>query len=307
MYYPFLRGKQFELLALREFSEIYSDNCKIFPIIEPVSDSFNSLKIACKKFNDNKFNYAIVLNPQVGGKKGKIKDIESELEEYLHQDNCYVAFIISNDLTITKVLEHIKSKSYNNVLIICDRSVDSSSSVLDELFSLDCVKKVLIDDNNRNLKRKLKLKEVIRFDDKFKPQNKNADYLAIPEEKFTEEHSYYSDENFSGFADYTVLASEYTEGGMLPYAVAIHLTYKKNDTEIWIRHFVSDTNDDRSNIQGKFSEAAGKAVSFFRAIPYTNSAIDELNNYYDNGQYPGLGVLKKISIKSHLELVNSLL
>ena len=93
----------------------------------------------------------------------------------------------------------------------------------------------------------------------------------------------------------------------MPYAVAIHLTYEKNQEEIWIRHFVSDTNDDNTNIQGKFGEAALKAVEFFNKIGYSNKAINELAGYYRDAQYPGLGVLKKISIKSHIELINSVL
>lgn len=36
MYFPYLRGKQFELLALREFANKNASNRKIIPIIEPV-------------------------------------------------------------------------------------------------------------------------------------------------------------------------------------------------------------------------------------------------------------------------------
>jgi hypothetical protein len=70
---------------------------------------------------------------------------------------------------------------------------------------------------------------------------------------------------------------------------------------------VSDTNDDNTNIQGKFGEAAEKAVLFFERIPFSNYSITELTGYYRNGQYPGLGVLKKKSIKNHLELMNTIL
>lgn len=36
MYFPYLRGKQFELLALRSFSQSNQDCESIVPIIEPV-------------------------------------------------------------------------------------------------------------------------------------------------------------------------------------------------------------------------------------------------------------------------------
>ena len=46
MYFPYLRGKQFELLALREFANQNANNNTIIPIIEPVKDTFNSLRTA---------------------------------------------------------------------------------------------------------------------------------------------------------------------------------------------------------------------------------------------------------------------
>jgi hypothetical protein len=66
MYYPYLYGKQFELLALREFLDQYADNCQICPIIEPVKSSFNSLRIAVKKFQETNIPFALVVNPSKG-------------------------------------------------------------------------------------------------------------------------------------------------------------------------------------------------------------------------------------------------
>lgn len=308
MYYPFLRGKQFELLALREFADKYAENCKVFPIIEPVKNSFNSMKIALKKLQEKNVLYALILNPQNGELIGKAEIILEELVELLSNTDKWIPTYMVN--TNAKGIGiHIQTKGYKNVMLICQDSVDSNNPEFLELINLPEITKVLISNDNRSLKRKLDRlgKDVIRLDDKFKPQKRNADYVDIQEEYFTEEHRYYTEDRYSGFADYTVLSSDFSEGGRLPYAVAIHLTYEKNFDEVWVRHFVSDTNDDNTNIQGKFGEAAGKAVQFFEQIPYTNDSIAELAGYYRSEQYPGLGVLKKISIKNHLELMNSIL
>ena len=131
----------------------------------------------------------------------------------------------------------------------------------------------------------------------------------IPEEKFTEEHLFYKDDGYFGFADFTVLEGEFKEGGAAPYAVAIHLTYQKENQEIWVRHFVSKSNhDSRANIQGKFAEAAKSAISFLDSKGIHNAATNELRSYYNDGAgtYTGLGVVKKISIKNHLELLNQI-
>ena len=46
MYYPYLRAKQFELKAIREFSEKRPDETKIVTILEPVKRQPNALKLA---------------------------------------------------------------------------------------------------------------------------------------------------------------------------------------------------------------------------------------------------------------------
>ncbi|MGP9635420.1 sce7725 family protein, partial [Halomonas sp. AOP43-A1-21] len=43
MYYPYFRGKQFELITIREMSELLAEKSFV-PVIEPVRESLNSLK-----------------------------------------------------------------------------------------------------------------------------------------------------------------------------------------------------------------------------------------------------------------------
>lgn len=166
---------------------------------------------------------------------------------------------------------------------------------------------VLYPQRNRHLDRYLRSldKSYIRLDDVFEKQERNADFLSITAHKFSEEHLFYSDEGYSGFSDFTVLPSEFIDGGSTPRAVVIHLTYINGtqDNEIWIRHFTSNTNDSIANVQLKFAEAARKALEFCSRAGLDNSAISELRNCFTNEKYPGLGTVKKISIKNHLIIV----
>jgi hypothetical protein len=56
-------------------------------------------------------------------------------------------------------------------------------------------------------------------------------------------------------------------------AVVIHLTYLKENEQIWKRHFTSTTNDSQANVQGKFAEAAKKAVGFCKSEGLNNLAM----------------------------------
>jgi len=307
MYYPYLRGKQFELIALREFAEFY-DNYKVTPIIEPVKSTFNSMILAIRAMKARHLPFILILNPQVGDIVNDGTLIESSLKDVLaDNDEWFPAFIVTNS-NHGRICAHITDRNYQNVFLICKDNLDTSSQSLSQLFQMDSVSHIVISTDNSRLKRLANKnnKAVIRLDDNFKPQQKNSDYLSVPEEMFTEEYQYFKEDGYIGISDYTVLPSAFVDGGMLPYAIAIHWTYKKNNDAIWVRHFVSDTNDDPSNIQGKFAEAARKAVSFFDSNHITNEAAEELRRYVREGQYPGLGVIKKLSIKNHIELLNQI-
>ena len=94
----------------------------------------------------------------------------------------------------------------------------------------------------------------------------------------------------------------------MPFAVAIHLTYPDQNQKIRIGHFVSDSNDDRVDIAGKFAEALSKLIVFLKNYPdFKTSAILEFSDLYQKQHYPGLGTIKKLSIVNHIELIIQLL
>lgn len=304
MYYPYLRGRQFELIALREYALERGDKNNIIPIIEPVKKTFNSMKLALPKLFDGNVKFALILNPQVGDIKD-ISEITNALNVELSDHSKWIpAFILTNNFK--EISTYISDNNYTDIMLIFTDSTNTSSDDFNQFIESPRIK-YIVTKENKTLKRRLKTKDFILLNDNFKAQKRNSDYLTMPEEKFTEEHLFYSEENYCGFSDYTILVSDFIEGGAAPYAVAIHLTYQKENDEIWLRHFASITNDDQSNIQGKFEEAAKKAVHFLDTKNIHTHATEELRNYYNNQSYPGLGMVKKISIKHHLEMLNNCL
>jgi hypothetical protein len=303
MYFPYLRGRQFELIALREYAQQKGDADNLIPIIEPVRKSVNSLKIAISVFRETNLRFAVVLNPQVGDFIGEY--IFDQLGDILEGSNWTPAFIVTNN--INEISHYIDENNLNNVMIINSKIVDSTTEEYLEFATKPNIE-YIVSEENKSLKRRLKDqgKNLILLSDCFIPKQRNSDYLNAPEERFTEENIFYEEDNYFGFSDFTTVSSEFTEGGTTPYAVAIHLTYQKENDQIWIKHFTSVSNDDRANIQGKFAEAAEKAVHFLNQQNIQTFASQELRTYFDEAKYPGLGMIKKISIKNHLELVNSI-
>ncbi|WP_423817953.1 sce7725 family protein [Salinimicrobium sp. TIG7-5_MAKvit] len=304
MYYPFLRGRQFELIALRELSQENQLQGYVSSIIEPVKQSLNSLNLANRIFYAANLNNYLILNPEVGEKKG---DTEFYLDFFNELDECSFRPAFHYRTNRNYILDKIEKYQLRDCMILGTNEILSTDQGFRDILELGAVTKVVIEDpdRNRDLKRYLQGLDIdfIRLDDLFEPEPRNSNFLPIESHRFSEEHKYYSDDNYNGFSDYTILPSNFIEGGSTPRAVVIHFTYMNDQNQIWIRHFTSNSNDTIADVQGKFGEAARKAVEYCRAKHLENSAITELEEYFDEGHYPGLGMVKKISIKNHLIVV----
>jgi len=308
MYYPFLRGRQFELIALRELSFENQLQDFITPIIEPVKSGLNSLNLANRIFHENNQTNFLILNPAVGERNG---DSDYYLDFINELEDCSFKPAFHYRGNSEYILEKIKQYQLRDCLILGTNEIQSDNLDFKIIIESESVTRVVIDDpdRNRDLRRYLQEAEVdfIRLDDLFESEPRNSNFLPIETHRFSEEHKYYINDSYNGFSDYTVLPSAFIEGGSTPRAVVIHFTYMNDQDQIWIRHFTSISNDSIADVQGKFGEAARKAVEYCRAQNLENSAILELQNYYDNAHYPGLGMVKKIAIKNHLIVVGDYL
>jgi hypothetical protein len=309
MYYPYLRARQFELISLRELATENLIQGHVTPVLEPVKETFNNLRLAHSVFAQTNFNCYLIMNPLVGEIPGDTDTFLGFLNS-LENSHFRPAFHYTNNSQY--ILNAIQQYNLTDCLIVCYYNFNDSADIR-QLCEHPNVSSIMVFEPQkyRSLDRHIRTleKNYIRLDDIFEKQMKNADFLDIAAHKFTEEHLFYREENFQGFSDFTVLPSEYIDGGSTPRAVVIHLTYvnAEEENQIWIRHFTSNTNDSIANVQGKFAEAAEKAIAFCDQSGLANSAITELRNYFIEARYPGLGTVKKISIKNHLSIVTSFL
>ena len=62
MYFPYLRGRQFELIALRELLDNNLIGKKIVPIIEPIKPT-STLAKTLNLYTEKHLAYALIMNP----------------------------------------------------------------------------------------------------------------------------------------------------------------------------------------------------------------------------------------------------
>ena len=308
MYFPYLRGRQFELIAIRELSEQEKLYNTVIPIIEPVklSSTLSSTISTCQE-KGNKI--AVMMNPQVGSlltdaKKDKTGKKLNELR----------SLIIESDIAIKAI---IASKDSKETLRELNDAGINTSDILVIYQNRD-----YIDDYDEVFERKEKY-NVVPYDSSFRrirgkriliadrfnavKKERNSDYADKPDEFFSDDQVFYTEDGYIGFSDFSIVGQDYQETGFAPYAVAIHIVYFDDSKNLRIHHFVSDSNDDINDPANKFYEAVTKLVKWNEEKELDTIGLKKFEELYHTGAYPGLGVVKKLSIMHHLELVGKYL
>lgn len=319
MYFPYLRGRQNELLCLRELLEQDLLSTKIIPVIEPVRCS-STLFSTLSKFVENGRDIIVIKNPKVGhfekegkelcekiqmGKESDKKDKdEKKLEVYrkIWEDEHIVPAYICDDEIITKCKN--KEIPISNVVLI-NKNLEYFEEYEEDYEKLSA-KYTLVPDNRAFMKRIEGGKVVL--EDSYIKEKRNIDYITKPDTFFSRNHLDFKEDRLVGFSDYSIVGNEYEESGFAPLAVAIHILYFTKRNEIRIHHFVSDSNENISDPARKFAEAMENLIDWenFTEIPKTYG-LRRLLEYYDTGKFPGLGIVKKYSIMHHMEMIGTFL
>ncbi len=312
MYFPLLRAKQFELLAVREVSPIIS-NKLVSPIIEPTKADTTQLVKAVNTFVINNINFTLILNSCIVN-VGCMDSISELIKSYLKTySNFQIGINVTESLDFEKLSEFIEInhlEEYAYSLIHLQKPKDLN--VMNNFIRDYNVKYNIIHIENvkSRYKRNFDAETCVSMNDSFNQQQRNADYISYPDELFSEEFLYYKDEGFIGFCDYLTIGERFSDSGFTPYVVVIHLTYLKGK-EIRIAHFSSKSKKDTNSpldLPKKFEEALDALLSFVdsNSISLTR-AIKEFQNLKAREHFPGLGTIKKLSIMNHLELVSNLI
>lgn len=296
MYYPILRGKLNELLALRELAQLKLKN--FIPVIEPVKKDIKALVKTIESLNSHSIEPYIIVNPTIGDYSQTPTALYEELNKF---DNISYQILYSINQKTESYIDFLDIGSFG---LFIQKGIDQELLDFSESSNINFIQ----NDTNPNIKRRIKNR--VSYEDFFRKQIRNADYPK--ESPFSSLHSYYKDESNIGFADYTITGDDFSEGGGPAYVVTIHCSYidKSRFDELFIRHYSSENDGTPTNPGAKFLEALNKLIHDIDVgkIPFTRTySLTEFQYLHKIEHFPGLGQVKKISIKHHIETINSFL
>jgi hypothetical protein len=304
MYYPYFRGKQYDLITIRESADLIASS-NFIPIIEPVREGLNGLGRTVGALSDAGASCVLIVNPANGDHQASYEAINAfVLDELKAFEDLSIGILLTEDTELKEVerlLQLHKTRSFTFI-----HTGFSNAKDLVDLFSkFDLSSQHVFQEEycGKLYRKHFNQKERILLRDGFQ---KRTNRLHPPLEFFSDLHVTFEDERMDGFGDYLIVGNDYSESGGPAYAVAIHLTFvdPDKDNEMWVHHFKSDRQDSPSDPGGKFLEALSKLVEEVRR-PGTHvketEAVKEFLDLYRREHFPGLGSVKKLSMKHHLE------
>jgi hypothetical protein len=304
MYYPYFRGKQFELITIRETAKLLADN-KFVPVIEPVKESLSGLERTLKEICGAGGTAIVIVNPYHGDHRESGIGISALLKTgFRGNDAISAGILLRNDMMLQDATDCYDAHKEHNPTIV-HAGFTAPKALAEYLGSnLASSRHVFVEDHAKILYRKhFEGSTRILVRDGFKRQ-RNADYPPL--EEFSDLHVTCADMGMKGFGDFLIVGDIYSESGGPAYAVAIHLTFidPNKDDVMYIYHFVSDTRDTPTDPAGKFAQALRKLVDKLESGEsklLETSAVKEFRALHAKGHFPGLGYVKKLSMKHHIE------
>ena len=305
MYHPYFRGKQFELITIREMAPVMARGGFV-PIIEPVREALKGLERALTEICKAEGQAIVIVNPFHGDHAEDGVSISALLENgFLDKGGITAGILLRNDTDTAGALACYQKHGahsptfihagFTEAKMLAEQLGDDLKDTNHVFFEKHCHK--LYRKHFKGAAKRVLLRDGFE-------RRRNADHPPV--ELFSDLHVTYEEEDMDGFGDFLIVGDDYTEGGGPAYAVAIHLTFIDPDKDevMYIYHFVSTTKDTPTDPAGKFAQALEKLIRKLdsgKSNLFESSAIKEFRDLYAKGHFPGLGYVKKLSMKHHIE------
>lgn len=280
MYYPYFRGKQFDLIALRTLLEDNRLSKKIQPIIEPVKQTTALTKLL-ETSQQTAHPFYIIQNPQVG------------------------AFVTENGLATLRQLPTQKAYLLDQPLETLETTAtmmivqQATPALASEWTAYEG--KVLVPEEFRLLQKVRG--ERILSEDVFTRLPRTHFYQEQPDELFSTTHQTYQKKGFVGFSDFSIDSRIYYEHGYPTPILSLHLVYF-SDEQLRIHHFLSP--EELPSQKEKFLALMLEVDRWLTKLCGTKptKGVELLLENAAKDKFPGMGVMRKAAVMHHLELMS---
>jgi hypothetical protein len=304
MYHPYFRGKQYELITIREMAPLLKA-AGFRPIIEPVRETLSGLQKALEAVVEVDGRATVIVNPHHGEMSGGGKPLSELLKDkFLDMPGISAGILLKQGMTPDDAFKCYEAHADHSPAFIHAGFTDAKTLAgkLGKPSKDQC--HVFLDKFCGKLYQKhFYGAHRVLIKDGFE-RKRNADYEPI--EPFSDLHATFQDEGVDGFGDFLIVGDDYSEGGGPAYAIAIHLTFIDSDQDdtMQIYHFVSKRQDTPKDPAGKFAEALAKMMKTLDSPGskvLETEAVKEFRTFYKKKHFPGLGYVKKLSMNHHIE------
>jgi hypothetical protein len=118
MYHPYFRGKQYELITVRETAPMLAD-ANFVPIIEPVKESLGGLQRALQAVCDAGAKAIVILNPYHGDHAEDGESISALLQRtFLEREEVAAGILLKEDITLDEVLAYSEAHENHDVALV---------------------------------------------------------------------------------------------------------------------------------------------------------------------------------------------
>jgi hypothetical protein len=307
MYTPYLRGRQEELLAIRDFGETLPPT--VLPIFKPTSANSRAAG-RYSDIADAGIRFALILNSDDGQPPPSVEEVRSLIDGRLaeYPDEVMPALELRSGMPITILSEFVGVYADRERMIIHKAHTFGADQVVAALDGVTDLIHVFVTPGTPSaLQTNVPASKRVLLRDGFELKPRNGDYP--PQSSFDDLAWTYQELGFDGFGDFSTVGDRFAPGGGRANHVALHLT-EPSDRALISNHFISTSAGPDGDNTSKYFEALRQMTSYTgipARPPFDTAGAMNFIDTADPEHYPGLGCAKRWSIMHHTELMSRII
>ena len=307
MYFPYLRGKVFELEALTEVSQNVFSNT--VPIIEPINVTTRG-KGLYRTIVSRLAPFILIMNPVHLTRNPLTTAAVQDLVDTTLQNHTSLnlGFIIDENFNLGRLSAFLASNPTRAKSLIFRHSpFPAEIQSIQTAIITHPVTYIIFDDrtvDNPTRNAFANHSGRVLITDGFQRKQRNADYRAAS--SFASNFPTWRNNGWAGIGDYLTMGDHVNDGGGGAYVITLHIT-RSAQNGITTHHFSSTY---QPTVQGlaapKFAEANALLVTSPDFVSLNSSGLILYRSWHNTQHNPQLGAAKKASMMHHIELMSTL-